>query len=94
MAMPVIEGLGVIRAALAALALAFALAHIPFVVSTLEDIDSVNFALAIRDFDLARHRPHPPGYPVYVGLAKAGAALAGPLSGDVSRSTIEARTLS
>ena len=50
-----------IRAALAALALAFALAHLPFVVSTLEDIDSLNFALGIADFDPAKHQPHPPG---------------------------------
>ncbi|HEY3120820.1 MAG TPA: hypothetical protein VGL15_09355, partial [Vicinamibacteria bacterium] len=41
-----------------------------FVPPTLEDIDTVNFALALRDFDPSRHQPHPPGYPVYVAAAK------------------------
>jgi hypothetical protein len=49
------------RRALAALTLTFLLGHAPFLPQTLEDIDSVNFALGIRDFDIARHRPHPPG---------------------------------
>jgi hypothetical protein len=84
----------VTRAALAALALAFALAHLPFVVSSLEDIDSVNFALAIRDFDVSRHRPHPPGYPLYVAMGKVGTALVAPLSGEAPPSAVEARTLS
>ena len=82
-----------IRSALTALALAFALSHLPFIVGTLEDIDSVNFALGVRDFDVAEHRPHPPGYPAYIALAKAGVAVAA-LFTDGSRSTIEARTLS
>ena len=82
-----------IRPAVAALALAFALSHLPFVVTTLEDIDSVNFALGVRDFDVADHRPHPPGYPVYIALGKAGVAVTG-LFADGPRSRIEARTLS
>jgi hypothetical protein len=84
----------VIGRALAALALAFALAHLPYLVSTLEDIDSVNFALGVRDFDVASHRPHPPGYPVYIALGKAGVAVATPLSRDATQSAIEARALS
>ena len=39
-----------------------------------DDLDSVNFALGIRQFDVAAHRPHPPGYPVLIGLAKATVA--------------------
>jgi hypothetical protein len=66
-----------VKPALAALAFLFFAAHLPFLPSTLEDIDSVNFALAVRDFDVARHQPHPPGYPVFVGLSKASAALLG-----------------
>lgn len=31
--------------------------------------DSVQFALALSDYDLARHQPHPPGYPGYIGIA-------------------------
>ena len=30
----------------------------------------MNFALGVRDFDVAAHRPHPPGYPVYISLGK------------------------
>jgi hypothetical protein len=83
----------VIRPALAALALAFALSHLPFLAGTLEDIDSVNFALGVRDFDVADHRPHPPGYPIYIALGKAGVAIAG-LFTEGPRSSVEARTLS
>ena len=42
-----------------------------FVPSTLEDLDSTNFARALGDFDPGQHRPHPPGYPLYVAIAKA-----------------------
>ncbi len=45
------------------------------------DIDEANFVLAVRRFDVASHRPHPPGYPVFVALGKFArplAALAGP----------------
>ena len=63
------------RRALAALAVLFLLAHLFSLPPTLEDIDSVNFALGVRDFDVARHQPHPPGYPVYIGLAKVSTAV-------------------
>jgi hypothetical protein len=62
-------------AALAALALAaVALAvvtRLPFADRTLFISDSVRYALAIQDYDLSAGRPHPPGNPLYVGLAKA-----------------------
>ena len=73
--------------------LAFALAHLPFLASTLDDIDSVNFALGVRDFDVADHRPHPPGYPAYIALGKMAAALSG-LFVEGTQATIEARALS
>src|SRR5437773_366311 len=47
------------------------LSRVLFLPPTLEDIDSVNFALALREFNPALHQPHPPGFPVYVGVAKA-----------------------
>ena len=78
---------------LAALALVFALAHVPFLAPSLEDIDSVNFALGVRDFDVATHRPHPPGYPVYIALGKIAAAIVG-LGMDGLPSLIEAKALS
>jgi hypothetical protein len=79
--------------AVAALALIFALAHVPFLAPSLEDIDSVNFALGVRDFDVATHRPHPPGYPVYIALGKIATAIAGAFS-SAPASTIEATALS
>jgi hypothetical protein len=54
----------------AGLALAFLLLHLPYLTSSLEDLDSVNFALGIRDYDVARHQPHPPGYPLFIAVAK------------------------
>lgn len=77
---------------LAALALIFALAHVPFLAASLEDIDSVNFALGVRDFDVATHRPHPPGYPVYIALGKAAKAIT-ILASSAPESTIEAKSL-
>lgn len=32
----------------------------------LVEIDSVQFALGVRDFNLFVHTPHPPGYPLYI----------------------------
>lgn len=40
----------------------------------LEDEDSVNLALGVEDFNVARYAPHPPGYPVFIGLAKISTA--------------------
>jgi hypothetical protein len=41
-----------------------------------DDWDGVGFLESVRDFDLARFRPHPPGYPVYVALLRAAALVA------------------
>ena len=30
----------------------------------------MQFALALREFDIAKHQPHPPGYVLYVGLGR------------------------
>src|SRR5215471_11360668 len=63
-----------LRSVRAALVLLFLVAHFAWLPRTLEDLDSVNFALGVRDFDVARHQPHPPGYPVYIALAKLSTA--------------------
>ena len=55
---------------LAGLAAVFLLAHLAFLPPTLEDIDSLNFALGLRDFDPTRHQPHAPGYPIFIALGK------------------------
>ncbi len=39
--------------------------------------DSVQFALGARSFDVARHQPHPPGYPLWVLLVKAVSVVTG-----------------
>ena len=36
----------------------------------LYDIDSVNFALALKRFDPSAHQPHPPGYFLYICLGR------------------------
>ena len=81
------------RSVLGVLAIVYTLAHLPYLVNSLEDIDSVNFALGIRDFDVAQHRPHPPGYPVYIALGKIGAAIM-QVFDNGAPSAVEARTLS
>lgn len=63
------------RSAGVALVLVFLAAHLALLPKTLEDLDSVNFALGVRHFDVAEHQPHPPGYPVYIALAKASTAM-------------------
>ena len=52
-------------------------AHLPSLAPSLEDIDSINFALGLREFDPAKHQPHPPGYPVYIALGRLSRAVVG-----------------
>jgi hypothetical protein len=58
------------RAGASILAALFLVLHLPFLPPSLEDHDSINFALGVRQFDVARHQPHPPGYPIFIALAK------------------------
>ncbi len=44
--------------------------RLPFRSHYLYDIDSVNFALGMRRFDPTVHQPHPPGYFLYVCVAR------------------------
>ncbi len=46
------------------------LSRLIFLSHWLEDWDSVQFALAIHDFSVLDHQPHPPGYPLYVLMGK------------------------
>jgi hypothetical protein len=46
------------------------LLRLPFVSNALVNWDAVQFALATRSFDIARHQPHPPGYILYVGWGR------------------------
>ena len=54
---------------------ATALTRFAFRSHFLYDIDSVNFALALRRFDPAVHQPHPPGYFLYVRLGMLANAI-------------------
>src|SRR5215203_4684129 len=58
-----------------ALAAIFLIAHLASLPPTLEDLDSMNFALGVRDFDPSKHQPHPPGYPVFIALGKLSHAV-------------------
>jgi len=49
--------------------------RLPFLAPTLEDVDSVNFDLGVHSYNPAAHRPHPPGYPVYILLATASHSI-------------------
>gem|GEM_PF-975848 len=43
----------------------------------LDEIDSVNFAMGVREFNVWEHQPHPPGYPLYIFLGWIGAKCFG-----------------
>ena len=65
------------RLAHAALLLVCLASRLATTVHYVEDIDSLHFALAMIDFDVARLQPHFPGYVVFVALAQACSAVAG-----------------
>lgn len=54
----------------AAVVVALAL-RLAFRIDYAEEIDSVRFLLALERFDVPTHRPHFPGYPVFVFLGRA-----------------------
>jgi hypothetical protein len=76
------------------IAAAYLAAHFPSLAPSLEDIDSINFALGLRDFDPARHQPHPPGSPVYIALGRALLAVVSAIGSTLSQTAAEALTLS
>jgi len=46
------------------------ISRLPFISKYLYHIDSGHFALALQDYNLVLHQPHPPGYFLYVMLGK------------------------
>lgn len=52
--------------------------RLPFLPPTLDDIDAFNFDLGVHDYDPVAFRPHPPGYPVFIFLAKVSHAVFAP----------------
>jgi hypothetical protein len=77
----------------AILALLFLAGHLPFLPASLEDVDSVNFALGVRHFDVAHHQPHPPGYPLFILAARTAHAFVGPEAEALSLAGIVAGAL-
>src|SRR5919106_4549273 len=76
------------------IAVAYLAAHLPSLAPSLEDIDSINFALGLCDFDPARHQPHPPGSPVYIAMGRALLAIVTNVGSTLSQTAAEALTLS
>ncbi|HEX8620234.1 MAG TPA: hypothetical protein VF911_21825, partial [Thermoanaerobaculia bacterium] len=58
------------RATLVAAALFCALTRFLAIARSPWDWDEMLFCNALRDYDLAEHHPHPPGFPLFIGLAK------------------------
>ncbi len=57
-----------------------AASRVPFRARLLPSWDAIQFALALREYDVVKHQPHPPGYILYVGLAR----LLEPVAGDAT----------
>src|SRR5689334_24128416 len=75
------------------IAAAYLAAHLPFLAPNLEDVDAINFALGLREFNPALHQPHPPGYPVYIALGRVSLWLISALWSGLGQTVAEARAL-
>ncbi len=53
------------------LALGGLASRLPFREKYIYHMDGVGYALAIDDFDILKDQPHPPGYPLYILMARA-----------------------
>jgi hypothetical protein len=76
------------------IAAAYLTAHLFTLAPSLEDIDSINFALGLREFDPAQHQPHPPGYPIYIALGRLSLAIVRAVRPGLDRVAAEALALS
>jgi hypothetical protein len=47
-----------------------AVSRVPFRARLLPSWDAIQFALALHEYDVVKHQPHPPGYILYVALAR------------------------
>jgi len=59
------------------------LTRMPFRTPMLTSWDAAQFALAMEQFDVARHRPHPPGYLPFVAAARAANLVARDANGSL-----------
>src|SRR6201987_3691653 len=53
-----------------ALSVITVLSRMPYRARMLYNWDAVQFALALNEYDVVKHQPHPPGYILYVALAR------------------------
>jgi len=58
------------RTIVATVTVAVAVTRLAAISRTLWDWDEALFSLALRHYDVTLHQPHPPGFPLYVALAK------------------------
>lgn len=58
-------------------AIAVAISRLLSAPKTFWESDELLFAAAVKKFEPLASHPHPPGYPLYVGLGKLGAAITG-----------------
>jgi len=61
----------------AALSLLTIWSRLPYRARMLYNWDAVQFALALREYDVVKHQPHPPGYILYVALGRVAYAWLG-----------------
>ena len=54
----------------AVLAVLTVVSRLPYRARMLYNWDAVQFALALSEYDVVKHQPHPPGYILYVGLGR------------------------
>ncbi len=66
------------------LSLLTVLSRVPYRARMLYNWDAVQFALALQEFDVAKHQPHPPGYVLYVVIGR----LLNSLLGDPNQSYV------
>jgi len=52
------------------LSLVTVLSRLPYRTRMLYNWDAVQFALALKEYDIAKHQPHPPGYILYVLMGR------------------------
>src|SRR5712664_3687995 len=73
----VAEGLTATWVSVGLLAVGTVALRLPFLTPRLAHWDAVNYALALHDFNVAAHQPHPPGSPYYVLLGRAALSVTG-----------------
>jgi 4-amino-4-deoxy-L-arabinose transferase-like glycosyltransferase len=57
------------------------LSRLPYRARMLYNWDAVQFALALNEYDVVKHQPHPPGYILYVALGRLVHGLTGDAAG-------------